>query len=131
MTNKTTQAPLAVTCGDPAGIGMEIFIAAQTEIGGDIPMVLFADRRHLPQGVPVTLFQPDTAPPPPDHIWLHQIDFAQPAHPGQPDRRNAAGVISAIEQAVRLTQAGQMIRRFSDSGHAKISLSSFVYRSQP
>jgi len=47
MTNKTTQAPLAVTCGDPAGIGMEIFIAAQTEIGGDIPMVLFADRRHL------------------------------------------------------------------------------------
>ena len=108
MTNKTTQAPLAVTCGDPAGIGMEIFIAAQTEIGGDIPMVLFADRRHPPQGVPVTLFQPDTAPPPPDHIWLHQIDFAQPAHPGQPDRRNAAGVISAIEQAVRLTQAGQM-----------------------
>ena len=48
MTNKTTQAPLAVTCGDPAGIGMEIFIAAQTEIGGDIPMVLFADRQKEP-----------------------------------------------------------------------------------
>ena len=108
MTNKTTHAPLAVTCGDPAGIGIEIFIAAQKEIGGDIPMVLFADRRHLPQGAPITLFQPHTAPPPPDHIWLHQIDFAQPAHPGQPNRRNAAGVITAIEQAVRLTQTGQM-----------------------
>ena len=108
MTNKTTHAPLAVTCGDPAGIGIEIFIAAQKEIGGDIPMVLFADRRHLPQDAPITLFKPYTAPPPPDHIWLHQIDFAQPAHPGQPNRRNAAGVIAAIEKAVRLTQAGQM-----------------------
>ena len=108
MTDKTTRAPLAVTCGDPAGIGLEIFRTAQKEIGTKIPMVLFADQRHLPRDVPITLFQPHTAPPPPDHIWLHQIDFAQPAHPGQPNRRNAAGVIAAIEQAVRLTQAGQM-----------------------
>ena len=107
-TDQTTRAPLAVTCGDPAGIGIEIFLAARKDIGPDIPMVLFADRQHLPRDIPVTLFQPDTAPPPPDHIWLHQIDFSQPAHPGRPDQRNAAGVIAAIEQAVRLTQAGQM-----------------------
>ena len=107
-TDQTTRAPLAVTCGDPAGIGIEIFLAARKDIGPDIPMVLFADRQHLPRDIPVTLFQPDAAPPPPDHIWLYQIDFSQPAHPGRPDQRNAAGVIAAIEQAVRLTQAGQM-----------------------
>ena len=107
-TDQTTRAPLAVTCGDPAGIGIEIFLAARKNIGPDIPMVLFADRQHLPRDIPVTLFQPDAAPPPPDHIWLHQIDFSKPAHPGRPDQRNAAGVIAAIEQAVRLTQAGQM-----------------------
>ena len=107
-TDQTTRAPLAVTCGDPAGIGIEIFLAARKDIGLDIPIVLFADRQHLPRDIPVTLFQPDTAPPPPDHIWLYQIDFSQPAHPGRPDQRNAAGVIAAIEQAVRLTQAGQM-----------------------
>ena len=107
-TDQTTRAPLAVTCGDPAGIGIEIFLAARKDIGPDIPMVLFADRQHLPRDIPVTLFQPDAAPPPPDHIWLHQIDFSQPADPGRPDQRNAAGVIAAIEQAVRLTQAGQM-----------------------
>ena len=107
-TDQTTRAPLAVTCGDPAGIGIEIFLAARKDIGPDIPMVLFADRQHLPRDIPVTLFQPDAAPPPPDHIWLHQIDFSKPAHPGRPDQRNAAGVIAAIEQAVRLTQAGQM-----------------------
>ena len=108
ITDQTTRAPLAVTCGDPAGIGIEIFLAARKDIGLDIPIVLFADRQHLPRDIPVTLFQPDTAPPPPDHIWLYQIDFSQPAHPGRPDQRNAAGVIAAIEQAVRLTQAGQM-----------------------
>ena len=108
MTDKTTHAPLAVTCGDPAGIGLEIFRTAQKEIGTKFPMVLFADQRHLPRDVPITLFQPNTAPPPADHIWLHHINFAQPAHPGRPDPRNAAGVIAAIEQAVRLTQAGQM-----------------------
>ena len=107
-TDQTTRAPLAVTCGDPAGIGIEIFLAARKDIGLDIPIVLFADRQHLPRDIPVTLFQPDAAPPPPDHIWLHQIDFSKPAHPGRPDQRNAAGVIAAIEQAVRLTQAGQM-----------------------
>jgi 4-hydroxythreonine-4-phosphate dehydrogenase len=106
--NNPTRLPLAVTCGDPAGIGIEIFLAAQKELSGDIPLVLFADRRHLPPSVPVTLFQPQTAPPPPDHIWLRQIDFAQPAHPGRPDPRNAAGVIAAIEEAVRLTEAGQL-----------------------
>ena len=43
-----TQPPLAITCGDPAGIGLEIFLTAHKQIGHEIPMVLFADQKHLP-----------------------------------------------------------------------------------
>ena len=40
--------PLAVTSGDPAGIGIEVFLAAQEEIGEAIPIVWFGDSQHLP-----------------------------------------------------------------------------------
>ena len=101
-----TQPPLAITCGDPAGIGLEIFLAAHKKIGHEIPMVLFADQKHLPDDLDVMLWSPDA--PAHSGITLYQIDFSNPAVPGKVDPQNATGVIRAIEEAVRLTQEGYM-----------------------
>ncbi len=68
-----TQPPLAITCGDPAGIGLEIFLAAHKKIGHEIPMVLFADQKHLPDNLDVMLWSPDA--PAHSGITLYQIDF--------------------------------------------------------
>ena len=101
-----TQPPLAITCGDPAGIGLEIFLTAHKQMSREVPMVLFADQKHLPDDLDVTLWTPNAAVH--TGITLYQIDFANLAVPGQVDPKNAAGVIRTIEEAVRLTREGHM-----------------------
>ncbi|MDE0784792.1 MAG: hypothetical protein OSB34_16640, partial [Planktomarina sp.] len=70
------QIPLAITCGDPSGIGLEIFLAAHSQIGNEIPMVLFADKKHLPNGVDVTYWRPGETLDSGRNVTLYQIDFA-------------------------------------------------------
>ncbi|MDT2076169.1 MAG: 4-hydroxythreonine-4-phosphate dehydrogenase PdxA [Planktomarina sp.] len=100
--------PLAITCGDPAGIGIEVFLTAHKEIGDEIPMVLFADQKHLPDNLDYTLWSPDIPTNFDAGVAIYQINFDHAAVPGQADPQNNAGVILAIEQAVHLTQKGQM-----------------------
>ena len=100
--------PLAITCGDPAGIGIEVFLAAHKEIGREIPMVLFADQKHLPNNLDYTLWTPDIPTNFDTGIALYQINFDNIAVPGQADPQNTAGVIRAIEQACHLAQKGRM-----------------------
>lgn len=102
------QLPLAITCGDPAGIGLEIFLAAHKLIGSDIPMVLFADKKHLPNSVNVAQWSPDEAMDFGSNIILYQIDFNNAAVLGKADPQNAAGVIQAVECAVGLALAGKV-----------------------
>ena len=45
-----TLAPIALTCGDPSGIGPEIAVAARAVLGNDLPFFLIADPRHLSPG---------------------------------------------------------------------------------
>jgi len=107
MTGAT--APIAVSCGEPAGIGPEIALKAWAALGADCPFFWIGDPRHLPAGAPmVEIADPSdavaacrTAMP----VLTHP--FAAPARPGQPDPANARGVIGAIERAVALVQSGQ------------------------
>jgi len=112
--------PLAVTAGDPAGIGLEITIKAWGDrASNDIPpFALFADVREVVARAralggqaqvkriaslseAVGLF--DRAIP--------VIDVAQamPATAGQPDPRNGAAVIAAIESATTAVLAGDAL----------------------
>ena len=100
--------PIAITCGDPSGIGLEIFLAAHKQIGSDIPMVLFADQKHLPNNIKITNWCPKKNKTARNNVTLHQINFANAAVPGWSDLQNAAGVIQAIECAVDYAKSGKI-----------------------
>ena len=42
--------PVVLTCGEPAGVGPEIAVAAKNVLGADVPFVWIGDPRHLPDG---------------------------------------------------------------------------------
>ena len=44
--------PIALTCGEPAGIGAEIAVLARTALP-DLPFFWLGDPRHLAQGTPL------------------------------------------------------------------------------
>jgi 4-hydroxythreonine-4-phosphate dehydrogenase len=103
-----TQAPIALSCGEPAGIGPEIAARAWDVLRDSCPFVWIGDPRHLPEGTPVEpLARPqDAAKVASRAMPVLDHPFAAPATPGQPVPENAAGVISAIERAVTLVQTG-------------------------
>lgn len=104
----TRPAPLALTCGDPAGIGPEI-AAKIAEQGTSLPFVWLGDPRHLPVGTAYVELEnaSQAAAVPQGTLPVLPLRFAAPARPGQPTPENAAGTIAAIERAVALTQAGE------------------------
>lgn len=101
-------APVALTCGEPAGIGPELAVRAWQALGADCPFVWIGDPRHLPAGTPVAAIEDleqvrgasATALP----VLAH--GFAARATPGTPDPANAHGVIEVIERGVALVQSG-------------------------
>ena len=42
--------PIALTCGEPAGIGPETAVAARRRLGASVPFFWIGDPRHLPEG---------------------------------------------------------------------------------
>jgi len=70
--------PIALTMGDPAGIGPEIAAAAMAALEGRIPIRFIADRATLAATVP-----------------------------GKPSSHNAPAVIRAIERGVELVRSGE------------------------
>ncbi|MFN3952987.1 MAG: 4-hydroxythreonine-4-phosphate dehydrogenase PdxA [Pararhodobacter sp.] len=104
--SRAETAPLVMTCGDPAGIGPELAAMLARESGPCFGWI--GDPRHLPAG---TRWQAIGAPSdarmvPPGTLAVLAERFVAPACPGQPDPRNAAGVIRAIERGVALVRAG-------------------------
>ena len=101
-------APIALSCGEPAGIGPELALRAWQALRDSCPFVWIGDPRHLPPDSPVAeLDDPAqamdasaTALP----VLPHR--FAAPATPGIADPRNARGVIDVLERAVGLVQSG-------------------------
>ena len=100
--------PLAVTSGDPAGIGIEVFLAAQEEIGQEIPIVWFGDSQHLPREKSFTNWSPEKPKALGSGLYLYQIDFKNPAVAGNGDPGNALGVIKAIETATNFAKEGKI-----------------------
>lgn len=98
---------LALTLGDPAGVGPEL--AAKVWTMGTHPFVAIGSadelRRHGVQVVEVdTLAQARGVS---DALPVLNIPTARHVTPGQPDPANAPGVIAAIERGARLAQDGE------------------------
>ncbi|THD82962.1 4-hydroxythreonine-4-phosphate dehydrogenase PdxA [Aliigemmobacter aestuarii] len=101
-------APVALTCGDPSGIGPEIAVTARAALGADLSFVWIGDPRHLPEGAPwAEVATPDGAHDVPAGVLpVLRHDFPAPACPGAPDPANAAGIVAVIARAVDLVQSG-------------------------
>ncbi len=97
--------PIAISCGEPAGIGPEIAVAAWEVLKSEIPLIWLGDPQHLPRGTP---YHPATDPADihPFKLTVLARDFGGPATPGQPNPAHAKGVIAAIADAVALVQSG-------------------------
>lgn len=100
---------VALTMGEPAGIGPDILLAgawhhvwAQRVVIGD-PAVLEARARRLGMDVELSRYDPE-APINPckagQLLYLHQPLAVPAVKPGKPTPRNADCVVSAIERAV-------------------------------
>ncbi|MFY0691184.1 MAG: 4-hydroxythreonine-4-phosphate dehydrogenase PdxA [Paracoccaceae bacterium] len=101
----TATASIVLSCGEPAGIGLEIARTAWERLAGEIDFVLIADRRHIP-GPVQELDRLEDYRPGGDALPLLHHDFAGEAVPGRPDPANATGVIDVIKRGVDLVTSG-------------------------
>ncbi|KAA5602217.1 4-hydroxythreonine-4-phosphate dehydrogenase PdxA [Blastochloris sulfoviridis] len=110
-------APLALTLGEPAGIGPDIALAAWAArqaldlppflLIGD-PDLLAARARTLGLDVPVEPATPETAAATcPRALPVLATGHPATAQPGRPDASSAPAAIAAIETAVALVRAGR------------------------
>ena len=99
-------APLAVTCGEPAGIGPEIAVAACRKLAGEVPFFYIGDPGQLPPGSNWYEISNPSEVGRQDGLPVLPHGFAEPATPGQLNTANAANVVRVIERAVALAQAG-------------------------
>ncbi len=104
-----TRPPVAVSCGEPSGIGPEIAARAWARLGADLPFLWIGDPRHLPEGTPVAEIADasEAAEAAARGLPVLPLAFPEPAPPGKPAPANAAFVIAAIDRAVALAQSGQ------------------------
>ena len=100
------QWPLALTIGEPAGVGPELVARIATDVWSR-PLVAVGDggslrRAAAAQRLPLRLHAVPAGPLPAlpaGEIYLHDVPAAVPATPGQLDVRNAPAVLAMIDAA--------------------------------
>ncbi|SMH30973.1 4-hydroxythreonine-4-phosphate dehydrogenase PdxA [Maritimibacter sp. HL-12] len=100
--------PIALTSGEPAGVGPEIAAQAWAALRGELDFFLIGDPRHLPEATPVVeIATPgEAARAMPRGLPVLARDFGAPRLPGQAQAAHAPHVVDAIREAVALVQAG-------------------------
>ena len=101
------KAPIALTCGEPGGVGPELAVAARVALP-DLPFFWIGDPRHLPPGTALAVIEaPDQAlAVAPGVLPVLPHTFAAPNPPGVLVPENARGVVEVIARAVALAQSG-------------------------
>ncbi|RKF16931.1 4-hydroxythreonine-4-phosphate dehydrogenase PdxA [Roseovarius spongiae] len=100
--------PIALSCGEPAGIGPEIALKAWEALGADLPFFLIGAPDHVPGGPVEVIGAPSEAAGAARRglpVLAH--DFTGPLTPGAPNPRHADSVIGAIRRGVKVVQAGE------------------------
>lgn len=113
----TNIPPLALTMGDPAGIGPDITLAlwSARETLSLPPFLFIGDAQVLrdrAEALGLSVATVESEPETASAVFTEAIpvlasDCAVPAVAGAPDPRNAAAIIGAIEKAVSLTMTGR------------------------
>ncbi|MEX2648264.1 MAG: 4-hydroxythreonine-4-phosphate dehydrogenase PdxA [Alphaproteobacteria bacterium] len=122
--------PLAVTMGEPAGIGGDIVLKAWHESRRDVPIFFVLDdpdrlgalARRIGLEVPIRAIDgPEEAAA----VFMKAlpvlpVPLARPSRPGQLDPANARSVLAAIERAVALAMAGHAAAVVTNPIHKKV-----------
>lgn len=98
---------IAVTCGEPAGIGPEIIVQAWQALRGELDVLVIGDPAHFADLSPVQELKDPAVPMSGDALPILPHGFAARRIPGTPDPANAQGVVDVIERGVELVRAGQ------------------------
>ena len=121
-----TQKPVALTLGEPAGIGGEITLKAWQALRNELPFFLIADARHMQSladksGVPIEMITDpkNTASVMPNALPVLDHPLPAPVTGSVPNAQNAVEVIAMIKRAVELTQSGQACAVTTNSIHKK------------
>lgn len=103
--------PVALTCGDPGGVGIEIALKAAAALQGHVPFFMIADSGHV-QAMSSALALPFHEIETPQNLTggkglpvLHHR-FPRDAGTGGPAPENASATIAVIERAVHLVRDG-------------------------
>lgn len=101
--------PIALTCGEPAGIGPELAPRLWEALRGELSFFLIGDPAHLPDDSRyVTIAAPAEAPEAmAQGLPVLPLHMGSPRVAGQPDPRHAKGVIESIKRAVAHVQSGE------------------------
>ncbi len=101
--------PIALSCGEPAGIGPELAEACWAELGASLPFFWIGEPRHLPGTVPhVRIEHPsEAADAAARGLPVLTQEFPGPRVPGVPQAAQAASVVASIERGVQLCQSGE------------------------
>ncbi len=99
---------VAISCGEPGGIGPEIAVRAWEVLKDDLPMLWIGDPRHLPaHAVWQAIGDPgEAAKLSARALPVLARDFGSRAVPGRADPSHAQGVIDAIRDGVDLVRSG-------------------------
>ena len=105
---------LAITCGEPAGIGPEISVRAAWQLRAQIRCILLGDAALLAQtaqlldpairlsALSVQAFNNSGLPHfPPDHLIVIDCPASEPVVPGILDSRNGHAVLQTLDVAVK------------------------------
>jgi 4-hydroxythreonine-4-phosphate dehydrogenase len=115
--NARPSLPLALTMGDPAGIGLDITIAAWARrhatplpsfvlLGCPDAVAARARQLDIPCEIGVVRSMSSARDLPSGALPVLPVEMKAPVEAGRPDAANALGVIEAIERAVGETVAG-------------------------
>ncbi|HBZ44800.1 MAG TPA: 4-hydroxythreonine-4-phosphate dehydrogenase PdxA [Maritimibacter sp.] len=99
--------PIAVSIGEPAGIGPEIVSETYRRLGTEIDFFVIGDPRHIDGPTEVINHPREVAGAMPRGLPVLLRDFGSPRVPGEPQPGHATHVIAAIERGVQLVMAGK------------------------
>ena len=97
-------APVAITCGDPAGIGPDLVLQLPQQVT-DVPLVILGDRQVLAQrarllNIEITLTDWQPGEPLPNSgiaVWHHGSGVD--VQPGKPDPSSAKSILTLLDRA--------------------------------
>ena len=117
--------PIALTCGDPNGIGLDLsFIAAQ-QLNGKVPFFLIADSTHLDVRGSNEMYEVITDPSDVIRIKNGVLPVLHHPFPQKPSLNgmqleNAGAIIDVITHAVELVKANQVSAICTNPIHKKV-----------